>query len=269
MSERSPGDFGRMLRDARERRGLSLRQIANTTKIGMAVLEGLEHNDISRLPGGVFSRGIVRSYAIEVGLDPDSTMRDFVAQFPRDSVTAGHSVSLQVEDHLAVESDRHAATTFVRLFAFSLPIAVAIIYFGSAGRPGVTPLAPHAEPVAVASAPVEQPVPTSLISARAADGDTAATTGSGSPDRLIVTLVARRDCWVSVTVDARKTFEGLLQAGDQRTLETRGTMVLTAGDASALEVMLNGEKAKPLGRDGQVVTVRLNPTNFSEYVAAR
>ena len=266
MSDRSPGDFGRMLRDARERRGLSLRQIANTTKIGIAVLEGLEHNDISRLPGGIFSRGIVRSYAIEVGLDPDVAMREFLARFPRDPGTAGHPASPGAEDHLAVESDRHAATTFVRVFAFSVPLAVAIIYFGSAGRPGVTRLAPPP----VAASPAEPtPAPTPLVSAGAADGGTAATTGSGSPDRLLVTLTARRQCWVSVTIDAQRAFEGLLQAGDQRTLETRGAMVLTVGDASALEVMLNGEKAKALGKDGQVVTVRLNPTNFSEYVAAR
>jgi cytoskeletal protein RodZ len=258
-----------MLRDARERRGLSLRQIANTTKIGLAVLEGLEHNDISRLPGGIFSRGIVRSYATEVGLDPDLAMRDFLAQFPRDAVPTGRLSSLQAEDHLAVESERYAATTFVRLFAFSIPLAVAIIYLGSAGRPGVTPLAPQAEPVAAAGVEQTQPGPTPLVSARSADGDTAATTGSGSPDRLLVTLAARRQCWVSVTIDAQRAFEGLLQAGEQRTLETRGAMVLTIGDASALEMMLNGEKARSLGADGQVVTVRLNLTNFSEYVAAR
>lgn len=268
MSDRSPGDFGRMLRDARERRGLSLRQIANTTKIGLAVLEGLEHNDISRLPGGIFTRGIVRSYAIEVGLDPDLAMRDFVGQFPRDAGATGRPATPQAEDHLAVESDRHAATTFVRLFAFSVPIAVAIIYFGSNGRPGVTPRAPEAAPVAAAA--VEQlPVPAPLVAAQAPGGDTAATTGSNSPDRLLVTLAARRQCWVSVTIDAQRAFEGVLQAGDQRTLETRGAMVLTVGDASALDIMLNGEKAKTLGRDGQVVTVRLNPTNFTEYVAAR
>ena len=65
------GDFGRKLREARERRGLSLRQIASATKISMLTLEALEKNDIARLPGGIFSRGVVRSYAVEVGLDAE------------------------------------------------------------------------------------------------------------------------------------------------------------------------------------------------------
>jgi len=53
---------------------VSLRQIANATKISIAALEALERNDISRLPGGIFSRAFVRSYAVEVGLDPETTI---------------------------------------------------------------------------------------------------------------------------------------------------------------------------------------------------
>ena len=85
--ERTSGGFGGKLRDARERRGISLRQIANATKISIGALEALERNDISKLPGGIFSRAFVRSYAIEVGLDPDATIQEFIAQFPNDPVT--------------------------------------------------------------------------------------------------------------------------------------------------------------------------------------
>src|SRR5438046_4730674 len=105
-ADRSVGDFGGKLRDARERRGISLRQIANATKISIGQLEALERNDISRLPGGIFSRAFVRSYAVEVGLDPEQTIQEFIAQFPHDSVTAGHPTSKQVDDHVARESDR-------------------------------------------------------------------------------------------------------------------------------------------------------------------
>ena len=83
------GDFGSRMRHAREQRGVSLRQIADATKISVSQLEALERNDISRLPGGIFSRAFVRSYAAEVGVDPEQTVRDFLSQFPHDSVTAG------------------------------------------------------------------------------------------------------------------------------------------------------------------------------------
>src|ERR1019366_1793752 len=102
-ADRTFSGFGATLREAREWRGVSLRQIANATKISIAALEALERNDISRLPGGIFSRSFVRSYAIEVGLDPEATIQAFIAQFPNDSVTAGHPTSGQVEDNESLE----------------------------------------------------------------------------------------------------------------------------------------------------------------------
>jgi cytoskeletal protein RodZ len=108
---------------------VSLRTIADATKISVAVLEALERNDVSRLPGGIFSRAFVRSYALEVGLDPEATIQEFVAQFPHDSVTAGHQTSA------AIEAARSAATAgsrrrFLQLSVVGVPILGALLYFG-------------------------------------------------------------------------------------------------------------------------------------------
>jgi len=134
MAKHARGDVGAMLREARERRGLSLRQISNATKIAMMTLEALERNDIARLPGGIFSRSFVRAYAVEVGLDPEVVIEQFMSQFPQDSVTAGHPTSSRVEDHEAVESERRSASTLLRLVAISIPVAAVVVYFGTAGR---------------------------------------------------------------------------------------------------------------------------------------
>jgi cytoskeletal protein RodZ len=128
IAQRSDADFGRMIRRAREARGISLRQIAEATKISIAVLEALEREDISRMPGGIFSRAIVRSYAIHIGLDPEQTVRDFMARFPHDSVTAG-SPHVPHEDHASIESNRKIAQTAVELVAISIVVIGAILYF--------------------------------------------------------------------------------------------------------------------------------------------
>ena len=117
-----------MMRHARETRGISLRQIADVTRISVSALEALERNDISRLPGGIFTRAFVRSYASEVGLDPEHTVRDFIAQFPHDSVTAG-SPHVPHEDHEALESRRQVASMAVQLVAVALAIIGVILYF--------------------------------------------------------------------------------------------------------------------------------------------
>jgi cytoskeleton protein RodZ len=91
LANSSSGDFGSRMRHVREQRGVSLRQIAQTTKLSVSALEALERNDISRLPGGLFSRAFVRSYAAEIGTDPEATVRDFLSQFPHESVTGAGS----------------------------------------------------------------------------------------------------------------------------------------------------------------------------------
>jgi cytoskeletal protein RodZ len=157
-AQKGASGFGNKLREARERRGLSLRQIANATKISMITLEALERNDIARLPGGIFSRGVVRSYSIEVGLDPEATIEEFMGQFPHDSVTAGHPTTTQTEDHESVESNRRMASTFLRLVLISVPIAAFVIYFATHGRrqepaPASRSASPATQPATVEPTP--------------------------------------------------------------------------------------------------------------------
>jgi hypothetical protein len=61
----------------------------------------------------------------------------------------------------------------------------------------------------------------------------------------------------------------LLQPGERRTIEVRREMVLTAGDAAAISMTLNGADAKPLGKVGEVVSARLTRANFKEFLQAR
>ncbi len=300
--DRASGDFGGKLREARERRGVSLRQIANATKIAVSVLEALERNDISRLPGGIFGRAFVRSYAIEVGLDPEATIQEFIAQFPNDSVTVGHPASRQVEDHEAVESDRRMAGTFLWLILVSFPVAGAVLYFATAGRRDapaeppaveVTTTAPTvadsrpavdappsssasaAEPAPAAAPPVKSAPVTAVAPSPATAAPVTSAPVTPPPatettgDSLTVSLTAKGPCWVSAMVDGQRVIERLMQPGERSTLEVKREMVLTAGDGAALAVTLNGAAAKPLGKACEVVTARFNLTNFKNYVQVR
>ena len=80
MSDRDT--FGPRLRSERERRGISLETIASVTKVGAELWDGLEHNDFSRWPTGIFARAFVRDYARAVGLDADEVVDEFCRLFP-------------------------------------------------------------------------------------------------------------------------------------------------------------------------------------------
>jgi transcriptional regulator with XRE-family HTH domain len=84
--------FGTWLRRERERRGATLKTISDQTKVSVPLLQGLETDDLSRWPTGIFRRAFVRSYATAIGLDPDDVIRRFERE---------HGASQEVEDPAA------------------------------------------------------------------------------------------------------------------------------------------------------------------------
>jgi transcriptional regulator with XRE-family HTH domain len=112
--------FGPNLRRLRLQRGLTLEQIAEQTKVSVAMWEGLEQNDLSRWPSGLYARSYVRDYAEIVGADPDSTVDEFCRWFPQgdrraerlirgQAAIVGHS--LDWEEQVGPDSDRRTGST--------------------------------------------------------------------------------------------------------------------------------------------------------------
>src|SRR5579859_7240155 len=71
------GVFGDRLRREREMRGITLDEIAESTKISRRHLEALERDHFDQLPGGVFNKGFVRAYARFLGIDEDQAVADY------------------------------------------------------------------------------------------------------------------------------------------------------------------------------------------------
>lgn len=119
MSDRDT--FGPRLRRERERRGISLDTIATVTKVGVDLWDGLERNDFSRWPSGIFARAFIRDYARAVGLDADEIVDEFCRLFPVGDRRAariiqgqaeliGHRTSIAKDTSLVpVEGERRAA----------------------------------------------------------------------------------------------------------------------------------------------------------------
>lgn len=275
MSLQPATSVGARLREAREKRGVSLRQIAERTRISVMALEALERNDIKRLPGGIFTRGFIRAYAAEVGLNPDQTVQDFLAQFPPDSLVAG-GAGRPIEDNEAIESDRRMAETVVRLLLLSLPIAGLVIYFGirqsvaPASRTSAQPeagqqLASQVKPAETADEPAVaagQPAPPATVVSALPPPDA---TSFASPELTLV-IAPRSDCWVSVAVDGEKARSALLASGQRQEIKAQKAIVVTVGDAGACSYTLNGVVGRPFGAPGAVVTRRIDLENYRTFL---
>jgi transcriptional regulator with XRE-family HTH domain len=117
MSDRDT--FGPRLRRERERRGISLDTLAMVTKVSVDLWVGLERNDFSRWPSGIFARGFIRDYARAIGLDADELVDEFCRLFPQGDRRAariiqgqaqliGHRAAIE-DDLLPAQGDRRAA----------------------------------------------------------------------------------------------------------------------------------------------------------------
>jgi len=223
-SEKHHVDFGATLREARERRGLSLRVIADATKISVRALEALERNDISRLPGGIFSRSFVRAYALEVGLDPEQMIAEFITRFPVETVTQGHPRTRALVDELESGPRRSVWPILGWLALAGAVVASALVYFGVVGHRAAPPVA-------------GQPVVTASLHA-------AALQPSASP--FSVTLHAVRSTNFTVASDGQPAADVTLDASSSRVFHASRELLILPGDPSALEWSTDGGASRAM-----------------------
>jgi cytoskeleton protein RodZ len=75
----SVGAFGDKFREERDRQHISLDDVARVTKISPRMLQAIEEERFSQLPGGVFNKGFIRAYAKHLGLDGEEAVNDYLA----------------------------------------------------------------------------------------------------------------------------------------------------------------------------------------------
>src|SRR6185369_11249664 len=69
--------LGEKLRQAREERGISISEVAEQTRISPHYIDSIENDDYRTLPGGIFNKGFVKSYAKYVGVDEQEALQDY------------------------------------------------------------------------------------------------------------------------------------------------------------------------------------------------
>ena len=229
------GSFGENLRRERELRGVSLREIADNTKISFRFLEALEEDRVEILPGGLFPRSFVRQYATFVGLDPDRAVADFLAHHDQPE-----------PEKTPPPVKRRAWLSPGALFFAAVALVAALLVLrrpgGESERQIAATATPTPVPVAPAVLPTDRvyPPPVSLAPPAPAR------------DNLVLTMTAEQSCWVEVRADGETVINRVLVAGESETLEARGEIVLSVGNAGGLAIRVNDQPALPLGRSGEV-----------------
>jgi len=260
------GGVGARLKQARESKRVSLRQIANATKISVSALEAIERNDVGKLPGGLFARSFVRAYASELGLDVEPIVREYFAQFP--DTGDAPPVAVFVEPEAAASAPVLAAV--LRAAAVGVPVVALVVWvvIGWITGPAKKPPTLAAERVPGAERPIasSRPAPDVVPAVGTAPALEAVDAAPGRSAPLTLHIVARKECWISVSADGRDVVSRLLGVGEEEAVRAESEVRLKVGDAAAVVLRLNGSPVRSLGRPGQVVTLRIDQASVNDLL---
>jgi len=256
--------IGADLRTARESKGLSLDTIAQRTRVQTRALAAIEQNDASALPPRPFGRGFVRAYAVEVGLDPDRTVRDYFAQFPpaEPNVAAVSTSRHEAEDGYEISSQWSGLATAVGILALVVITAVLMSRrtettrerdaVGAVGTSGAV----HA-----VARPTDSKGAATPTAARGAVEAPRPAPAPAVP--LTLAFTVSRPCWVAATADGQRTIYRMVDTGERQTVTASKEIAIRFGDAGAVTWTINGRQGSALGDTGVVRDLRITPENVT------
>lgn len=236
--------FGNWLRRQRELREISLREIADVTKISIRYLEALEQDRFDVLPAPVFAKGFLREYARYVGLDPDEVVNSYLTA--QASIEPDEIPEVRGSQMRHGKLERTSGLLLTVAVVVLLGIVGALAYYMQRSQAEAEPDPP---PIAAPPLPVQSSPPVDeVISAPAPSAP------------LIVTLDFTGECWVEAVIDDDRQISELHVAGEALRLEAQQRVVLTLGDPGVVIVEANGESfpiAAPAGSVARDIEIDL------------
>lgn len=280
----APVGVGERLRNARTARGLTLGDIEAATRIKQQYLDALEREAWDELPGATYVRGFLASYARHLGISTDEilglspSVQTPFTPLPRSvevRITPGNPQSRlrRIVKAIAVIVVAGAVVLAyvvvgqLRQFAATRPRpeAPASVSSGAGGSAGSQSAAPQPAGASAVTPPSGGQAPGAPPPAPGpAGGPTVAgtseppATGAASAGTLpvgqniVITAQATDRSWVRVVSDDSVVFEGFVSAGDHQVWQGRRRVSIRVGNASALDLSVNGQSVGRLGNPGDV-----------------
>jgi transcriptional regulator with XRE-family HTH domain len=254
--------FGEELRREREIRGISLKEIADATKISKRFLEAIERNDHKTLPAPVFTRGFVREYARYLGLNAEEMVNRY-------NFAAVGDERIEQSAHLDRLTTPQAPMPIKKLPPRGIPppyarvdrnvyililvvVALAGVSYWALKHRRETRASEERIAAETHAAAVPTPAPVVTTSAQTASTSTPPT--ANGPAKLVLSLEVTGTSWISLDADGERVVNAELRRGYHRTIEAKDAFHFsTIGNAGGIALTLNDLPVPPLGRDGQVL----------------
>ena len=257
--------LGSFLSELRTARGVSLEEMARSTRVSQRYLEALETDDHAELPAPVFTRGFIRAYCQTLEEPCDEALRRYAEQTGEKPVTAHRVDSVRggVERNSGARSAVFVSLVLLVVLGVALFVLTFVLQGGNPRAPVESKPAPEAKPTAAVETPSQpRPTPSPAVPALpalpapppppAAAAPPAPANRVAAPYRLVAR--ATEKTWVKIlTDDGRPVAEEVIPAGERREWQSNRRFVVTVGNAGGIDFELNGQVLPRLGPSGEVV----------------
>ncbi|MEO8649912.1 MAG: helix-turn-helix domain-containing protein [Acidobacteriota bacterium] len=257
--------LGEKLRRAREERGISISEVAEQTRIASLYLSSIENDDYKPLPGGIFNKGFVKSYARYIGYDEQEALHEY------SNLVASH----EAEEPDAVRGYRPEVLTDDRtsgsmwptlLFAglilglMTAGILFAVNYIQNRGAP---------QPVTTGNTNVNTAANSEILANTAEPPKQVVQTPPLAGSRVEFRAVSE-PIWLRSIVDGGKSSETIVQPDAPAVFEAKESLTLRYSKslAQAASLTINGKSitlpTEPANPKLATIELDINKNNFGE-----
>jgi cytoskeleton protein RodZ len=265
-------NFGSYLKHERELRGVSLEEISGTTKIHIRFLQDLEENKFDELPGEVFIKGYIRSYANIIGADIEEVLniyKEYVnnnIEKSLDSVTPSNTSAKKFLGFALIGLIVLALIFGVRFLIFSKnnpPVINVVLDEKQSSEPSAelpvkaleeqTPLITEDKLLKESDVPALEQIQTVTTELNSPEEkpeleiqvNNLAPTEKKSPTALEkplkLIIKTKKNSWFNMTIDDFREEDFILPADGEKSFLANNVFRLTIGNKHGTEIILNGK----------------------------
>ena len=237
MINKNPLSFGHYLKAIRVKKGISLDEVSEETRIRIDTLRLIEKEDHDRLPSEVFVKGFLRAYAQALGIDGGEVVKRYTS-----SLNAYHA-NTRSEADFAKLSTRFWPHLLLSLGAMICIITLSVFAMSVFHSPLQTD-----DQVNTNAGEDDNKNDSELESDLA---------GKPSEKSLLLKIITIETSWIKVIIDGRKPKEYSLKPGDRLEFEAFTGFNLLIGNAAGVQLILNDKPIEVSGKRGQVVNIQI------------
>ncbi|MGB9773483.1 MAG: helix-turn-helix domain-containing protein [Bacteroidota bacterium] len=252
--------FGEELRLYREKKNVSLQEIATATRINIRFLEAIERNDFHFLPEP-YVRSMVREYAAYLELDPEKVMEAFDREGKAQQQAGVEPKQLpsQQPGGLRIVSLKKLQSQFTNIFSENLwqriqtsPVSIAIMLLAAIGLVTFLLLRSAGTHSPVREIPFERVMKENEFRV-SPNVRTAKTPSTQIPDSLELVGKTNDTVWIQIKADTSQPIDVILAPDRSYIWKAKQRFRITLGNAGGIQFTLNGKPIGYLGKRGVVI----------------